>query len=166
MCCRWRLVFIVFFFFFFYLVARPPPTVQAEKASKTDQKSTRPAKTPKLKDLVDAQFQKELQTFIESKQQLQIGDRVLARMKTLAPWPGRIECFSSHGKIVACYFFGTHNRGPVGSRNIIPFAVASETARLVCLRAPNAYIKGIEEIEIESGVPRELSCLNSLKSIK
>lgn len=149
----------------FYLVARQP-TVHAEKVNKTDQKSTRPVKTPKLKDLIDAKFEKEFQKFIESKQQLQIGDIVMARMKGYPPWPGRVENFSSNTKIVTCFFFGTHNCGPVGSKNIIPFILASETARLVCLRPPNAYIKAVKEIEYRNGVPEESSCLNTLKSIK
>lgn len=134
--------------------------------NKTDQKSTRSVKTPKLKDLIDAEFVKELQKFIESKQQLQIGDLVMARMKGYSPWPSRVENFSSNTKIVTCFFFGTHNYGPVGSKNIIPFILASETARLVCLCPPNAYIKAVKEIEYKSGVPDELSCLNTLKSIK
>lgn len=158
--------FIYVLFCHFYLVARPPHTVQTEKVKKTDEKSTRSTKTPKLKDLIDAEFEKELQKFIESKQQLQIGDYVMARMKGFPPWPGRVENFSSNSKMVACYFFGKHNCGPVGSKNIIPFALANETARLVCLRPPNAYIKAVKEIEVKSGVPRELSCLNALKSIK
>lgn len=88
----------------FYLAAYRP-TVHAEKVSKTDQKSTRPVKTPKLKDLIDAEFEKEVRKFIESEQQLQIGDLVMARMKGYAPWPGRVEKFSSNTKIVTCFFF-------------------------------------------------------------
>lgn len=149
----------------FCLVARAP-TVQAEiHKKKTLQKSTPTSKTPTLKDLIDAAYEKELQMFHESKQQLNAGDAVLARMKGFLPWPGRVESFTSNNKMIRCYFFGTHNSGPVGSKNIVPFSLGRETVRLVCLRSPDAYIKGVKEVELECGIPDEFR-LNKLKSIK
>lgn len=120
---------------------------------------------PTLLQLIDAAYQKELKTFHESEQQLKVGDAVVARMKGYLPWPGRIQRFTSNNKIVNCYFFGTHNSGPVGSKNIIPFSFAPETVRLACLRSAVGYNKGIKEIEMECGVPNELSCLNSNNQI-
>lgn len=153
----------------FCLVIREP-TVQEKKASVStnthEKKSTRKLKTPTLKDLVDAAFETELNVFHESKLSLEIGDAVLARMRGYMPWPGRVESFSSNNKIINCFFFGTNNAGPVGSKNIVPFSLAHETVRLVCSRPPNAYVKGVKEIESECGVPAELSCLKEFKSIK
>lgn len=134
--------------------------------NKTDEKSARPVKPPKLIDLINAEFKSELHRFIESEQPLQIGDLVLARMRGYWPWPGRVENFSSNNKIVGCYFFGTHNRGPVGSKNVLPFVDASETVRLACVNPPDIYMKAIKEVEYECGVPEELSVLNALKCIK
>lgn len=150
------------------------PTVRAKKSgidasvcsNKTAKKSARTLNVPTLQHFIEAAYQKELKFFHESGKQLQIGDAVVARMKGYLPWPGRVESFTSNNKSINCYFFGTHNTGPVGSKNIMPFTSAIETIRLVCLRSPTGYIKGIQEIEIESGVPEEMSCINELKSIK
>lgn len=150
------------------------PTLQAEapgknaskRLKKSVQKHTRTSNLPTLQHFIDTAYQKELKIFHESGKQLQVGDAVIARMKGYAPWPGRIQSVSSNNKIMNCYFFGTHNSGPVGSKNIMPFSLAVETVRLVCLRSPKMYIKGVREIEIVYGVPEELSCLNELKSIQ
>lgn len=103
--------------------------------------------------------------FHESGKQLSVGDAVIARMRGFHPWPGRIQSIMPKSKRINCYFFGTHNTGPVGSKNIMPFDGARETIRLVVLRSPKGYVKGVKEIEIEYGVPEELSCLNEFKSI-
>lgn len=151
---------------YFCLVARAP-TVQAEiHEKKTLQKSTRTKKPPTLKDFIDAAFERELRVFHESDDKLNVGDAVLARMKGFLPWPGCVEGFASNNKMVRIYFFGTHNSGPVGSKNIVPFSVGRETVRLVCLRPPDLYTKGVKEIEIKIGIPDKSSCQNKLKSIK
>lgn len=121
---------------------------------------------PTLQHFIDAAYQKELREFHESEIQLKIGDPVVARMKGYLPWPGRIENFSSNNKTINCFFYGTHNTGAVGSKSVMPFSFAVETVRLVCIRSPNQYIKGVKEIEVEHGVPEELSCLTDLKAIK
>lgn len=148
------------------------PTVRAEEPSAEKhvnepvEKFNRTMNVPTLQHFIDAAFQKELKIFHESGEQLKVGDAVLARMKGYLPWPGRIQRITSNNKSINCYFFGTHNSGSVGSKNIIPFTSAVETVRLVCLRSPNHYIKGVKEIEIEYGVPDDLSCMNELKSIE
>lgn len=87
-------------------------------------------------------------------------------MKGYAPWPGRVLNFTSNKKMVKCFFFGTHNEGPVGSKNIVPYQFARESVRLVLLRSPAFYSKGIKELEIEYSVPADLSRLNGLDAIK
>lgn len=149
--------------FHFCLVIRKP-TVRSDKPEVDVKKSFRTQNVPTLQHFIDATFQKQLKIFHESGKQLNVGDAVVARMKGYLPWPGRVENFTSNNKTVNCYFFGTHDSGLVGSKNIIPFSFALETVRLVCLRSPNRYIKGVMEIEMACGVPDELSCMNELKS--
>lgn len=104
--------------------------------------------------------------FHESGKQLSVGDAVVVRMRGFLPWPGRVQSIGPNNKTVNCYFFGTHNSGPVGSKNIMTFDGAKETIRLVALRSPKDYVKGVKEMEIERGVPEEMSCLNEFKSLK
>lgn len=103
--------------------------------------------------------------FHDSGKQLSVGDAVMARMRGFLPWPALVQSIGSNNKTVTCYFFGTCNSGPVGSKNIIPFGEAREIIRLVALRSPKRYIKGVKEIEIVHGVPPEMSCLNELNSL-
>lgn len=137
-----------------------------EKLEKSAKNPNKTFNLPTLQHFIDTAFQNELQVFLKSGKQLKIGDAVLARMRGFQPWPGRVQSFTSNHKTINCFFFGTHNSGPVGSKNVIPFHYAPETVRLVCLKSPNNYIKGVKEIEIECGVPAELSCLNEFKIIK
>lgn len=142
-----------------------PSTDTSIQVHEPVQKLKRTLNVPTLQHFIDTAFLKELKLFHESGKQFKVGDAVLARMKGYLPWPGRIQRITSN-KIINCYFYGTHNSGPVGAKNIIPFSSAFETVRLVCLRSPNHYIKGVHEIEVEYGVPDELSCMNELKSIE
>lgn len=121
---------------------------------------------PTIQHYIDDAFKNELQKFIKNETQLKKGDAVLARMKGFDPWPARIVDFSNNQKIAKCFFFGTNNIGPVGTKNIILFANAFETVRLICLRNPNCFVKGVREIEIESGIPNEFSCLREYKAIE
>lgn len=150
------------------------PAVQ-EKTSSIDanaiqkkplQKSIQTSKTPTLKYLIDSAFQTQLKLFNESKQPLAVGDAVLARMKGFLPWPARIDNFASNNKIINCYFYGTNNSGPVGSKNVLPYVLARETVRLACLRSQDKYIKGVKEIEVAFNVPDELSYLKECKALK
>lgn len=142
------------------------PSSSVHQMKKTHEKAARKVKTPTLKDLIDTAFQQEVEIFHESGQQLKVGDAVAAKMKGFSPWPGRILHFSSNNKMVNVYFYGTHNTGPVGSKNIVPFPLARETIRLVCLRSPGGFIKGVKELENEHQIPDELSCLVELQPIK
>lgn len=120
---------------------------------------------PTLTHFIDTAYKNELKRFHESDEQLNVGDAVIARMRGFLPWPARVQSFAPNNKMINCYFYGTHNFGLIGKKNIMPFPCARETVRLVCLRSPNGYIKGVKEIEIEHDVPEGLSCLNELKSI-
>lgn len=82
------------------------------------------------------------------------------------PWPARIQNIGKNNKTINVYFFGTGERGTVGSKSIIPFSRARETIRLMCLRSPKQYIKAVKEIEKAYGVPKALSCLIKLNSIQ
>lgn len=125
-------------------------------------------KTPTLQNLIDDAYDKELKQFHEKKQTLNVNDAVVARMKGHLPWPGRIQYFKSNNKIINCYFFGTHNSGPVGSKNVMPYSFARETVRLASLRSnghTNGYTKGVQELELEYGVHASLSYLKELNAI-
>lgn len=136
-----------------------------EQSKKAVQKSNRTSNMPTLQQFIEAAYKKELNIFHESRKQLSVGDAVIARMRGFLPWPGRIQSIGPNNNTIYCYFFGTHDSGPVGSKNIIPFHGARETIRLVALRSPKKYVKGVKEVEVEYGVPEEMSCLNELKSI-
>lgn len=137
----------------------------SERSNETVQKTPRTSNMPTLQHFIDAAYQKELKMFHESQKQLSVGDAVMARMRGYLPWPGRIQSIGSNNKTMSCYFYGTYNSGPVGSKNIMPFDFARETIRLVAIRSPNGYVKGVQEMEIEHGVPDAMSCLSEYNSI-
>lgn len=161
---------ILVFFFFFCLVIHAPTehdeTSSVEAKKNTLQQSNRTLKVPTLKECIGKAFQQQLKVFHESGEQLVVGDAVLARMRGYLPWPGRIVNFTTNKKMVNCHFYGTNNSGLVGTKNIIPFPLGRETVRLVCLRPPSKFIKGVNELERTYNISEELSCLKELKSIK
>lgn len=120
---------------------------------------------PTFQQLITATFENQLQNFQNIGMQLKKGDQILARMRGYDPWPAKILDFLNNKKLIKCYFYGTHNTGTVGIKNAIPFGEAFETIRLICLRNPFGFIKGIKEIEIESRVPEENSCLKEFEAI-
>lgn len=134
--------------------------VAKKSTKKIVNRTHRSSNLPTLQQFMETVYQEELNNFHESGEQLQIGDAVIARMRGYMPWPGRVQ--SLNNKIITCYFFGTNNIGPVGAKNVMPYSFAKETVRLVCLRSPNKYIRGIMEIEAVCGVPEELSYLNEI----
>lgn len=86
-------------------------------------------------------------------------------MKGYAPWPAKIHGFSKDGSKLKCYFYGSHNNGSVDRKNAVPFIDAYEIVRLIKLRQPRDFVKGILELEIENGIPSSLSSLNELAAI-
>lgn len=121
---------------------------------------------PTIEHFIKTTFEHQLSNFHKSGTELRERDPILARMKGFDPWPARIIEFSSNMKTIKCYFFGTHNTGSVGFKQVIPFVDAFQTVRLVCLRKRPHFVKGVEELEIEYDVPKQLSCLRELEAIQ
>lgn len=82
--------------------------------------------------------------FQKSGKQLKKGDAILAQMRGYDPWPAKIVDFIGSKKTIKCYFYGSHNTGPVGVKHVIPFTESLETVRLILLRNRIDFSKGIE----------------------
>lgn len=142
-----------------------PYSVQGVQEQRLLVEEMKPKKTPRssnmptIEQFIASSFANQLRIFDENETQLKIGDAILARMKGYDPWPARLLSFKNKNRMVECYFFGAHNKGNVGIKNIIPFTDGLETIRLICIRNPKNFVKGINEIEIEYGIPREHSML-------
>ena len=93
------------------------------------------------------------------------GDFILARMKGYQPWAARIISFSKDARRINIYFYGSHNYGTVSAKECIPFKFGYETIRLIKLKNLKHFTTGIQEIEIEHGVPPELSSLRDIGMI-
>lgn len=82
------------------------------------------------------------------------------------PWPAKIVGSTQNHRRVKCYFYGSHNNGTVDVNRVIPFEKGLEVIRLINLRHTKNFAKEIREIEIENGVPEELSALREMQSIE
>lgn len=91
---------------------------------------------------------------------LEIGQFVMAKMKSYAPWAAKITGFTQNRKKAYVYFYGTHNSGSVEVNEIILFQDSDQVIRMLLLRHLDCFSKGIKEIEIELGIPVELSITN------
>lgn len=118
-----------------------------------------------LQQLIDNSFKASLKDFQNSGKQLDVGDCVIARMRGYCPWPAKITGITKDRRRIKCYFYGSHDNGSVDAKQVIPFEDAHETIRLLCIRRPNEFIKGIREAELENGVPDELSCIRLTESV-
>lgn len=118
-----------------------------------------------LQRLIDSTFKKEAGNFKNSRQKLEHGKVILAKMSGYCAWPARIDGFTQNGRRVKCYFYGSHNTGSVNIDQVIPFEDASETIRLINLRNPRDFAKGVKEVEIELGIPDDLSVLREATAI-
>lgn len=123
-------------------------------------------KCPTLQNAIDASFEKLKKTFAGTKKQPNVGDFMLARMRGYAPWPSKITDFTKDRKRAKCYFYGSHNNGSVDVNQIVPFADAYELIRLINMRKPVDFAKGVKEVEIENGISHELSSLRELQTIQ
>lgn len=139
--------------------------LEKPSAEKIPPKSKHSMNIPTVQHFIKTTFEEQLAIFHKSGTQLKKADLVLARMRGYDPWPARIIEYSKNMKSIKCFFFGAHNIGPVGFKQVIPFADAFQTVRLVCLRKKQHFEKGIKEIEIECGVPNHLSCLREVEAI-
>lgn len=148
---------------------RIDPAVRYDSSKKTTCSKGNAKRTfnmPTINQFITSSFENQLQHFHNGGTGLKIGDIIIARMRGYSPWPAKIEKFSANKKSFNCYFYGTHNSGPISTKNAIPFADAYPTIRLICLKSPPCFIKGIKEIETEYGIPSELSCLREINSIE
>lgn len=95
-----------------------------------------------------------------------IDDLILGRMRGYPPWPARICSFTKDKRSASCYFYGACNNGPINVSKIVPFADAYEVIRLLAIRDPNNFKKGVRELELEIGIPEHLSSLREQASIE
>lgn len=116
--------------------------------------------------MIDRTFNNDVARFRRSGKQLEIGDPIMTKMSGYPPWPADIKGFTKDKKRIKCYFYGSHNSGSVDYDKTIPFFDSFETIRLLCLRQPKDFEKGINEIEIKYGVPQHLSCLREIESVE
>lgn len=86
-------------------------------------------------------------------------------MKGFCAWPARVDGFSQNGRRLNCFFYGTHNTGSVNTNQTIPFEKSFGIIRLINLRKPQDFAKGVREIEVIMGVPAELSVVREDKQI-
>lgn len=121
---------------------------------------------PTLQIIIDKTFKKELNEFQNSGKELEVGQAVLAKMSGYCPWPARIEGFTKNKLRMQCYFYGAMNRGTIDVSKTIPFENAFEIIRLINLRNTKDFAKGVKELEIEQGVPAELSSLKEMESLR
>lgn len=133
--------------------------------NKTNERKDRIQRAPTLYELTDATFLNALKIFKNNGRKLRVNDYILGQMKGYPPWPARVQGFTKDGSKLKCYFFGTHNTGSVGSKLAIPFEDSFEVVRLIKLRQPHNFIKGVLELEIELGVPKSLSSVKDTAAI-
>lgn len=120
---------------------------------------------PSLQSVIDSTFKREARQFENSGGRFEYGQAVLAKMSGYAPWPARIEGFTKNGRRVKCFFYGSHNTGTVDINQVIPFKNAFSIIRLINLRNTRDFAKGVKEIEMQCGVPDELSALKEMNAI-
>lgn len=118
-----------------------------------------------LQNVIDSTFKREAKLFENSGEKFQYGQEVLAKMTGYAPWPARVEGFTKNGRRIKCFFYGSHNTGTVDINQVIPFKNAFSIIRLINLRNPRDFAKGVKEIEMRCGVPDEFSALRETKAI-
>lgn len=87
-------------------------------------------------------------------------------MRGYPPWPAKVLGFTKNGQKIKCSFYGSHNTGSVGIDQAIPFLESFECIRLIKIRNPREFIKGVREIEIEQGIPNIASSLRDYESIE
>lgn len=129
--------------------------------------ASRSMNMPSIQQFIDRTFEHQLSIFHKSGTELKKGNLILAKMKGYDPWPARIIELNKCN--MKCYFYGANNTGSVGRKHVIPFADAFETVRLICVgrkRHHIEFVKGIREIEILCGIPKQRSCLREFESIE
>lgn len=121
---------------------------------------------PTIQKFIQTSFENKLLDFHKSGIQLNRGDAILAKMRGFDPWPAKLVDFNGNKKTIKCFFYGTQNTGTIGVKHIIPFSDSFDTVRLILLKNRSDFQKGIKEIEIEYGIPEELSAARDFGAIK
>lgn len=131
-----------------------------------EQKTRAAAKAPRtLTQFINSSWIESKKNFQQSAQPIQIGDIVMAKMRTFSAWPGKVTSFTKDKKRAHIYFFGTNNAGSVEVNEIVPFHRCQNAIKLLLLRPVSLFHKGILEIETLFNVPIENSLLNECKSL-
>lgn len=143
----------------FHLAVDLGSTVKQTKNNKVDRVET-------LTTIINNTFKSALKDVQKKEVKFVVGGYVLARMRGYSPWPGKIISFTKDEKRVSCYFYGTHNNGPVSVTEMVPFVDGFDTIRLIKLRHLENFEKGVKEIEQEHGIPGHLSSLRETESIE
>lgn len=138
----------------------------ADQTKSESKEKVKSSHTRTITSAINSTFKNSLKEFEKSKLQLEIGDYVLSRMTGFLPWPSKITSFTKDKRRAMCYFYGSHNNGPVGVKQIIPFKDGFETIQLAKLRHLTDFNKGIREIEIENRIPEEMSSLREIAVIE
>lgn len=118
-----------------------------------------------LQNLIDSTFKNAAKKFENSGGKIEKGDAILAKMSGYCAWPAHVDGFTQNRRRIKCFFYGSHNIGSVDINQVIPFKEAFALIRLINLRNPRDFAKGVREIELKYGVPDELSALREIEAI-
>lgn len=119
-----------------------------------------------LQNVIDSTFRQLTKAFENSGEKFTVGDEILGKMAGYCAWPARIEQFTQNGRRMKCYFYGSHNTGTVSVNQAIPFKDGISIIRLINIRNPRDFSKGVREVELQNGIPEELSALRELSAIE
>lgn len=134
-------------------------------AGNTELQSKKPIEKS-LNSLINDSWKKCKKVFQSSGQTINVGDLVLAKMKSYSPWGAQVKSQTKNKKRVHVHFFGTNNEGTVDASEIVTFDLCSEVVRLLLLRKIGMFHKSIREIESILEVPPELSLLKECESLQ
>lgn len=149
----------------------PPPTSVPATASNTESalnlKTNRKADTAKtLNNLINDAWKVCKRDYLALNKQPEIGDIVMAKMKSYSAWPDRVHGFTKDKKRVQIYFFGTHYTGSVDAKETVAFHHSESVIRLLLLRMVGPFHKGISEIEAILGISHEHSLLRERNALE
>lgn len=146
------------------VIKSPRPKSSAFLQLQLDKKPARqPGKLPRSKTVAELANDswKRCKSHNKSKQlNLKVGQYVMSKMKSYSPWPSRLTGFTKNRKKAYVYFYGTHNTGSVEVGDITLFEDSEEVIRMHLIRNLDLFAKGVKEIEMEIGIPDELSITN------
>lgn len=118
-----------------------------------------------LTEFINAKWRESKKEYRKTRNIIQIGDLVMAKMSTYSPWGSRVLSFTKNKQRATVCFFGEGLRGSVNVAEIVPFNRCTDVIRLLLLRKFSDFHKSIIEIERILGVPDHLSLLNEQKQI-